>query len=427
MSSTIRIQSPSTAATASTYQSFLTTAQAAAILGFHPSYLAKARLTGSGPRYLKIGGRSVRYGAPTSTLGSPTKRASRPSIRGRDMHPKRVGPATRGNAPAGPRSLSVTDGGISKPSYGDRQAIHVDAPALDAGAVAARLGGDVAGRHAVMAPGPGHSRADRSRKIDPSARDGFICHSFAGDNPIACRDHVRALLGLGRWMPMHTRAHSRQHYPSFDNPAGKHTAAALHIWHEALEPRRTIVETYLAMRRLTLHDGVAGDVVRFHPALNFGGAIVGGMVALFRDLYTNEPCGIHRTFLDRDGRPFLDAKGHKVRKMLGRAKHAAIKIDSDCHVTLGLMIGEGFETGLAAQLAGFRPVWALGSAGVIASFPVLSGIEAITILGEIGDGGANDRASRACAARWIEAGREAFIVEPLVGSDLNDVWREVTR
>jgi excisionase family DNA binding protein len=40
---------------------FLTTAQAASVLGFHASYLAKARLTGSGPRYLKIGGRSVRY------------------------------------------------------------------------------------------------------------------------------------------------------------------------------------------------------------------------------------------------------------------------------------------------------------------------------------------------------------------------------
>jgi hypothetical protein len=39
----------------------LTSAQAATVLGFHPSYLAKARLTGTGPRYLKIGGRSVRY------------------------------------------------------------------------------------------------------------------------------------------------------------------------------------------------------------------------------------------------------------------------------------------------------------------------------------------------------------------------------
>jgi predicted DNA-binding transcriptional regulator AlpA len=39
----------------------LTTEQAAALIGFHPSYLAKARLSGTGPRFLKIGPRSVRY------------------------------------------------------------------------------------------------------------------------------------------------------------------------------------------------------------------------------------------------------------------------------------------------------------------------------------------------------------------------------
>ena len=111
--------------------------------------------------------------------------------------------------------------------------------------------------------------------------------------------------------------------------------------------------------------------------------------------------------------------------MFGRARSAAIKLDADESVTLGLHIGEGVETSLAAWLAGFRPVWALGSASAIAAFPVLSGIEAITMLGEVDDGGANRRAVRACATRWIEAGREAFIVEPMVGRDLNDVWREV--
>ena len=47
------------------------------------------------------------------------------------------------------------------------------------------------------------------------------------------------------------------------------------------------------------------------------------------------------------------------------------------------------------------------------------------MLGEVGDGGANHRAAQACAARWIEAGRDAFMVAPQVGGDLNDVWREV--
>ena len=52
---------PSTIPTTPAPKPLLTTTQAAALLGFHKSYLAKARLIGGGPLYLKIGGRSVRY------------------------------------------------------------------------------------------------------------------------------------------------------------------------------------------------------------------------------------------------------------------------------------------------------------------------------------------------------------------------------
>ena len=201
---------------------------------------------------------------------------------------------------------------------------------------------------------------------------------------------------------------------------GERTALALRLWNEAHDPRDTPAAVHLASRDLTLTDDVAGDVIRFHPKLKFEGVHVGAIVALFRDVASNEPCGIHRTFLDSDGRK-LD------RKMLGRARCAAIKLDADENVTLGLHIGEGLETCLAARLAGFRPVWALGSASAIAVFPVLSGMEAITVLGEVNDGGVNHRATKACAARWIEAGREAFIVAPLSGDDLNDVWQEVVQ
>jgi hypothetical protein len=70
-------------------------------------------------------------------------------------------------------------------------------------------------------------------------------------------------------------------------------------------------------------------------------------------------------------------------------------------------------------------VWTLGSAGAIATFPVLPGIEAINILGEIDDGGANRRAAQACAARWMKAGHEAFVIAPFSGGDLADIWREL--
>jgi hypothetical protein len=68
--------------------------------------------------------------------------------------------------------------------------------------IAEILGGEVKGLD-VLAPGPGHSDADRSLSVRPDndASDGFICHSFAGDDPIACRDYVREKLGLPKREP----------------------------------------------------------------------------------------------------------------------------------------------------------------------------------------------------------------------------------
>jgi hypothetical protein len=58
-------------------------------------------------------------------------------------------------------------------------------------------GGEV-NRSQVLAPGPGHSPIDRSLsvKLDSDAPDGFVVHSFAGDDPLKCRDHVREKAGL---------------------------------------------------------------------------------------------------------------------------------------------------------------------------------------------------------------------------------------
>lgn len=67
----------------------------------------------------------------------------------------------------------------------------------DARLLARLLGGEASGNR-ILAPGPGHSSRDRflSIRLDPSAQEGFVVHSFARDDPLACRDHVRAVLGL---------------------------------------------------------------------------------------------------------------------------------------------------------------------------------------------------------------------------------------
>jgi putative DNA primase/helicase len=72
--------------------------------------------------------------------------------------------------------------------------------------IARACGGEVSGGQARV-PGPGHSAKDRSLSIKICAvhKDGFLCHSFAGDNPIVCRDYVRQKLGMGPWQPGATR------------------------------------------------------------------------------------------------------------------------------------------------------------------------------------------------------------------------------
>jgi Protein of unknown function (DUF3631) len=63
--------------------------------------------------------------------------------------------------------------------------------------IAELLGGDAQGGQ-VLCPGPGHTASDRSLSVKPDKADaeGFVVHSFAGDDFKACRDHVAAKLGL---------------------------------------------------------------------------------------------------------------------------------------------------------------------------------------------------------------------------------------
>ena len=101
--------------------------------------------------------------------------------------------------------------------------------------IARILGGDAYGGNKILAPGPGHSRKDRSLSITikPDAPDGFLVHSQAGDDDLACKDHVRERLGLAR-------APARGATPRrFDPSAGgkdddaERTSRALALWEEA--------------------------------------------------------------------------------------------------------------------------------------------------------------------------------------------------
>ena len=175
----------------------------------------------------------------------------------------------------------------------------------------------------------------------------------------------------------------------------------------------TLAERYLSNRKLKLPSYV--EDVRFHPSCPFGKERLPCMVALYRDIVSNEPRAIHRTALTPDG--------HKIdRKALGPKGGCAIKLTPDAEVSTGLTIAEGIETALAGMALNFCPAWALGDAGSIERFPVLSGIECLTILADNDPTGQN--AAIECSARWTAEGREVFRVSSVrAGEDIADVWR----
>jgi RecA-family ATPase len=69
--------------------------------------------------------------------------------------------------------------------------------------IARLLGGEVSAGQ-VKAPGPRHSKEDRSLSVmlDANAPDGFIVNTFSpADDPIACKDYVREKLNLPAFKP----------------------------------------------------------------------------------------------------------------------------------------------------------------------------------------------------------------------------------
>jgi hypothetical protein len=97
------------------------------------------------------------------------------------------------------------------------------------------------------------------------------------------------------------------------------------------------------------------------------------------DVLTGEPISLHRTWIKADGTG--KAQLQKPRLLLARHRSdGVVRLWPDEDVTLGLVIGEGIETCLAAARAGLTPVWATISAGNLAAFPVLPGIEGLTVL-----------------------------------------------
>ena len=135
------------------------------------------------------------------------------------------------------------------------------------------------------------------------------------------------------------------------------------------------------------------------------------------DPVTGAPCGIHRTFLLPDG--IGKAPVEKPKMMLGTA--GVVHLADPLGVGLGL--AEGIETALAAmQAIEWGPVWAAGSRGMIAKFPILPAVT-LNIFADADDAGDGLRSARECAARWAAGGGEVLIHLAPDGEDWNDAVR----
>ena len=212
----------------------------------------------------------------------------------------------------------------------------------------------------------------------------------------AIRIAEREFLG-GAVAKVHTAQERRLpqlHVPRVDDASAR-AGAALRIWREAVPLGGTLGERYFVdHRRLDIKSLDLAHVLRWHHHIR-------AVVALMTDAITAEPIGIHRTFLDTDGTK-------RDRKMLGR--QGVIRLSPDDAVTAAVGVTEGIEDGLAVLLSGWAPIWVATSAGAIARFPVLAGIEALTVFADADAPGT--QAAEGCAARWRDYGRDARVASP---------------
>ena len=179
---------------------------------------------------------------------------------------------------------------------------------------------------------------------------------------------------------------------------------------------------YFASRRIDINNVPGHGGLRFHPYCPWGKGWTPAIIGRFTTALGNEPRGIWRRPLSGE-----------TPMTLGPIAGCIIRLWPDEAVERGLVLGEGVETVFAAATrisnrgALLQPAWAAGGTGNIRKFPILSGVESLTLLVDNDLPDQHDRragqdAAAACAARWCAAGREVIRLTPkALDADFNDV------
>jgi CHC2 zinc finger/Toprim domain len=244
----------------------------------------------------------------------------------------------------------------------------------------------------------------------------LVQHMDGSDFPAA----VAAMTGAGRLVEGRSSPRKPANGTGGDEDKFRQ-GRALAIWEDSGDLADTLALSYLTRpkatggRALAVPEGVSGRVLRFHPHCPWKRGHLPALIAVYRDIRTDEPKAILRVGLTPDGR--------KIDRMaLGPKAGCAVKLTADEDVEGGLHIGEGVETMIASMMQGFAPAWALGDKDGIAKFPVLAGVEALTLCVDHDANGQGQKASSICYDRWVEAGREVWSIIPNeVDADMNDL------
>jgi hypothetical protein len=285
------------------------------------------------------------------------------------------------------------------------------------------LGGDVNGR-SVTCPGPGHSPRDRSLSVtpEPSVANGFLVHSFAGDDPIVCLDYVRARLGLPAFAPAQPAAglHQRCARPMGSVEPAKavtqppdNAALAAWLWGRH-KPITEDCPPCLYLRGVRGYHGAIPATLGYLPA---NGKHPPAMIAAFGFCEEPEPgvidppadvTGVHITRLTPDGHK---APVDPVKIMLGPSAGLPIVL-APANDLLAIDVVEGIETGLSALALRGAGVWVAGAAGrmpkLIESLPAYT--ECLHIFAERDEAGLRfaREAAGLAVARGIETHVKAF-------------------
>ena len=208
--------------------------------------------------------------------------------------------------------------------------------------------------------------------------------------------------------------------------AAQTLAYAARIWDGCRPITGTPAIHYLADVRGIDADLLPADdnTLRFHPRCPFGsGKSAPCLVALYRDVETDVPAGIHRVALTSE----VFAGGKVERRTLG--SWAGTARNQVMAATNTLFLGEGIETVLAAATRlkhhdkPMRPAWAAGSAGNITKFPVLADVKQLTLL--VDHDASGQQSADTCRMRWYAAGRDVARLRPKrAGTDFNDLILE---